>query len=233
MIAPSKEPTISDWATCDGPRDRLLKREPRYLSNVDLLATLIGPGNARCNGLELARRVLASAKGRLSELSKKSIPELMQIPGIGRAKASAIFAFAELSRRRQAEEGLERFHAKDTASTAAFIRPLLRDLDHEEFAVLFLDQANRVINFEIVSVGGITATFVDPRLICKKALLYNAVSIIVAHNRPSGQVRPSRADEILTQRIADGAKYLDIKLHDHIIVGEDGYFSFAAEGMLP
>jgi DNA repair protein RadC len=229
---PFKEPRIRDWPTDDRPRDKLRERNARYLSNADLLSMLIGPGNARCNGLELTRRVLASAKNRLSELSKKSIWDLMQIPGIGRAKASAIYAFAELSRRRQAEEGLEKFQLKNTPSAADFIRPLLADLDHEEFGALFLDNANHVINFEIVSQGGITAMYIDPRIVFKKALLYNAVSIIVAHNHPSGQLTPSKADEVLTQRLVDGARYLDIKFLDHIIVGDNGYYSFAEKGIL-
>lgn len=229
---PLTKPRLRDWPTDDRPRDKLREKRTRDLSNAELLALLIGPGNARCNGLDLARKVLASVRGRLSELTKKSIPDLMRIPGIGSAKASAIYAFAELSRRRQAEEGLEKFHVKDTATAADYIRPLLRDLDHEEFGVLYLDQANHAINFEIVSQGGITATYIDPRIIFKNALAYNAVSIIVAHNHPSGQTKPSRADEILTQRIVEGSKYLDIKLLDHIIVTESGYFSFAAEGLL-
>ncbi len=232
MIAPPKEPRIKDWPKGDRPRDKLRERKPRDLSNADLLSLLIGPGNARCSGLELARKVLASVKGRLSDLTKKSIWDLMQIPGIGRAKASAIYAFAELSRRRETEEALEKIQLKDTSTCAAFLRPMFRDLDHEEFGVIFLDQANHLINFEIVSVGGITATYVDPRLIFKKALAYNAVSVIVAHNHPSGQTRPSRADEILTTRLLEGANYLDIKLLDHIIIAENGHFSFANEGLL-
>jgi DNA repair protein RadC len=229
---PSQEARIREWPVDERPREKLQNVNSRYLSNADLLAMLIGPGNARCNGLELARKVLASTGDRLSELTKKSIKELMQIHGIGRAKASAIYAFAELSRRRQAEEGLERFRVKDTASAAAYIRPFFRDLDHEEFGVLFLDNANQVIHFEIVSRGGITGVYIDPRIIFKKALLYSAVSIIVAHNHPSGNLNPSRTDEILTERLVEAATYLDIKLHDHLIVTENGFYSFAAEGKL-
>lgn len=232
MIAPSKEPRIRDWPIGDRPRDRLREKRPRDLSNAELLTLLIGPGNAQCTGLELARKVLASVKGRLSDLTKKSISDLMQIPGIGRAKAGTIYAFAELSRRRETEEAAEKIQLSNAESCAAYLRPMFRDLDHEEFGVLFLDQANHLINFEIVSAGGITATYVDPRLIFKKALSYNAVSVVVAHNHPSGQTRPSRADELLTQRLVEGAKYLDIKLLDHIIVTEHGYFSFANEGMV-
>jgi DNA repair protein RadC len=232
VIATSIEPVIPDLPKDERPRNKLRERNPRDLSNSDLLSLLIGPGNGRRSSFDLARNVLASVKGRLSDLTKKSIWELMQIPGIGMAKASSIFAFAELSRRRETEEAVEKIQLNNADSCFAYLRPIFRDLDHEEFGVLFFDQANHLINFEIVSIGGITATFVDPRLIFKKALNYNAVSVVVAHNHPSGQVRPSRADEILTQRIAEGASYLDIKLNDHIIVTENGYYSFANEGML-
>lgn len=232
MIAPPIEPRIRDLPKDERPRDKLRERRPRDLSDADLLNLLIGPGNGRCSGIDLAQRVLASVKGQLSDLTKKSIWDLMQIPGIGRAKAGAIYAFAELSRRRETEEALEKIQLNDAASCVAYLRPIFRDLDHEEFGVLFFDQANHLINFEIVSIGGITATYVDPRLIFKKALNYNAVSVVAAHNHPSGQTRPSRADEILTQRLVEGAKYLDIKLNDHIIVTENGYYSFANEGML-
>jgi DNA repair protein RadC len=232
MIAPSIEPVIPDLPKDERPRDKLRERNPRDLSDAELLSLLIGPCNGRRSGLELARNVLASVKGRLSDLTKKSIWDLMQIPGIGMAKASAIFAFGELSRRREAEEAVEKIQLNSAASCVAYLRPIFRDLDHEEFGALFFDQANHLINFEIVSVGGITATYVDPRLIFKKALSYNAVSVVVAHNHPSGQTRPSRADEILTQRLEEGARYLDLKLHDHIIVTENGYYSFANEGML-
>jgi DNA repair protein RadC len=229
---PLTEPRIRDWPKDDRPRDKLREKRARDLSNVELLAVLIGPGNARCNGLELARKVLASVKGRLSELTKQSILDLMRIPGIGKAKASAIYAFAELSRRRQAEEGLEKFQVKETRTAAAFIRPLLGDLDHEEFGVMFLNSANELINFEVVSIGGITATYIDPRIIFKKALEYNATGLIMGHNRVGGPAIPRRQDEILNQRLIDAAKYLDIKLLDYIIVTENGYYSFAAEGKL-
>jgi DNA repair protein RadC len=232
MIAPSIEPVIPELPKDERPRDKLREKNPRDLSNADLLSLLIGPGNARRSSLELAQNVLASVKGRLSDLTKKSVWDLMQIPGIGMAKASGIFAFAELSRRREAEEAVEKIQLNSAASCVAYLRPIFRDLDHEEFGALFFDQANHLINFEIVSVGGITATFLDPRLIFKKALSYNAVSVVVAHNHPSGQTRPSRADELLTQRLAEGASYLDIKLNDHIIVTENGYYSFANEGIL-
>lgn len=232
MIATSIEPAIPDLPKDERPRDKLRERTPRDLSNVDLLSLLIGSGNGRRSSLELAQNVLASVKGRLSDLTKKSIWELMQIPGIGRAKAGAIFAFGELSRRRETEEAVEKIQLNNAESCFNYLRPIFRDLDHEEFGVLFFDQANHLLNFEIVSVGGITATFVDPRLILKKALSYNAVSLIVTHNHPSGQTRPSRADELLTHKISEGAGYLDIKLSDHIIVAENGYYSFANNGLL-
>ncbi|HET6256671.1 MAG TPA: DNA repair protein RadC [Puia sp.] len=232
MITPSKEPRIQNRPKDDSLRECLPERMPREMSNAELLALLIGPGKARSSCLELACKVLASVKGRLSDLSKKSIWDLMQIPGIGRAKASAIYAFAELSRRRETEAALERIELKDASKVAAFLRPIFRDLDHEEFGVLFLDQANDLIDFEIVSQGGITSASVDPRLIFKKALARNAVGIIVAHNHPSGNTMPSPGDKDLTQKLMTGSKYVYIKLLDHIIITEKTYYSFADEGLL-
>jgi DNA repair protein RadC len=232
MTAPTTEPKVRDLPKDERPLDKLRERNPRDLSVADLLSLILGPGNARRSGLELARNVMGSVKGHLSELTKKSIWDLMQIPGISRAKASSITAFAELSRRRETEDAVVKIQLNNSDSCYAFLRPAFRDLDHEEFGVMFFDQHNQLIEFEIVSKGGITATLVDPRLIFKKALNYTAVSLVVAHNHPSGKVAPSRADQILTQRLVEGGNYLDIKLNDHIIVTENGYYSFANEGML-
>ena len=227
-----KQPRSLSVTGSAGSHPKIMMQEARHLTNAELIAMIIGPGSARYNCSELATQVLSSARNRLSELTKMTVRDLMRIPGIGRAKANALYAFAELSRRRQAEEGLEKLNIRGTQSAEAFVRPLLKDLNCEEFGVLFLNQVNKVITFEIISKGGITATFVDPRIIFKKAIELNAVSIIVAHNHPSGNSNPSRADDILTNRICEGAKYLDIKFLDHIIVAENGYYSYLAEGRL-
>ena len=184
--------------------------------------------------MDLSRDILRNTGNNLQALGKLSIQDLvkLKLEGFGIAKAAAIIAAFELGRRRQAGLSTEKPIFKDTKAAALYVQPLLADCPSEVFAVLCLDQANGLKHFEKVSRGGITATYVDPRLIFRIAIREEAVSIIVCHNHPSGNLRPSRADQILTTRIKEGANYLDIKLLDHIIVGPLGYFSFANEGLL-
>jgi DNA repair protein RadC len=223
---------IGKWAEGDRPREKLLSKSPHSLSDSELLAILIRNGAQKLNAVELARDVLKAGKDNLQELGKLSVRDLMKIRGIGEAKAITIAAAMELGRRRQATLSLERPLVKDSRAVAAYLQTLLRDYHHEVFGVIYLNRAGKIKHFEILSQGGITGTIADPRLIFKKALEEEAVSIILCHNHPSGSLRPSRADEELTIKIREGSKYLDIKLLDHIIVGDEGYFSFADEGML-
>ena len=223
---------IGKWAEDDRPREKLLSKSPHSLSDSELLAILIRNGAQKLNAVELAKNVLKAGKDNLQELGKLSVRDLMKIRGIGEAKAITIAAAMELGRRRQATLSLERPLVKDSRAVAAYLQTLLRDYHHEVFGVIYLNRAGKIKHFEILSQGGITGTIADPRLIFKKALEEEAVSIILCHNHPSGSLRPSRADEELTTKIREGAKYLDIKLLDHIIVGDEGYFSFADEGKL-
>jgi DNA repair protein RadC len=156
----------------------------------------------------------------------------MKVRGIGEAKAITLSAALELGRRRQAFVSLEKTIIKDSQGIAGFIQSRLRDLHNEVFGVVFLNRANRVKHYEIISEGGITATVADPRIILKKALEEDAVSIILFHNHPSGSIQPSKADEDLTKTISTAAKLFDIRVFDHIIVSDDGYFSFADEGLI-
>ena len=156
----------------------------------------------------------------------------MKIKGVGPAKAITIAAALELGRRRQSTEPLTKTAISSSNEIAAFLQSRLKDLNREVFGVLFLNRANKVNHFEIISEGGITGTVADPRIILKKALEENAVSIILCHNHPSGSLKPSRADEELTSKIKEAAKYLDITVLDHIIVSDSGYYSFADEGIL-
>ncbi len=156
----------------------------------------------------------------------------MKIKGIGEAKAITIAAALELGRRRQSSESLEKAIVSSSSDIANYLQTALKDYHHEVFAVIFLNRSNKVNHFQIVSEGGITGTVADPRVILKKALEQNAVSIILCHNHPSGSLRPSRADEELTTKIKEAARFLDIRVLDHIIVSEDGYYSFADEGLL-
>ena len=223
---------IKQWAKDDRPREKLLSKGAENLSNSELLAILIHNGTKEKTAVDLGKEILKLGKDNLNELGKLSVKELMKIKGIGEAKAITIAAALELGRRRQATASLEKSVIGTSNDIAAYLRAALKDYRHEVFAVIFLNRANKINHFEIVSAGGITGTVADPRVILKKALEENAISIILCHNHPSGSLKPSRADEELTTKIKEAAKYFDIKVIDHIIVSEDGYYSFADEGIL-
>lgn len=224
--------SIKDWAKDDRPREKLLSKGAEALSDSELLAILINNGSREKSAVELAKDVMKLGKDNLVELGKLSLKDLMKIKGIGEAKAITIAAALELGRRRQGAAVLNKAVLRQSGDIARYLQTILKDYQHEVFAVLFLNQANKVNHFEIISEGGITGTVADPRIILKKALAENAVNIILCHNHPSGSLKPSRADEELTQKIKEAAKYLDITVMDHIIVSEAGYYSFADEGLL-
>ena len=224
--------TIRQWAEDDRPREKLLRKSPRALSDSEILAILINNGTRQKSAVDLAREVLLMGKNNLNELGKISVRELTQIKGIGLAKAINIVAALELGRRRQAASYLEKPQVSDSRDIAQYLQSLLKDHLHEVFAVVYLNRSNRINHFEIISQGGITGTVADPRIIMKKALEEDAVSLILCHNHPSGSLKPSRADEELTQKIKQAAQFFDIKVLDHIIVSEMGYYSFADEGIL-
>ncbi len=231
----TKKPrAIKDWAKLDRPREKLIIKGPEALSDAELLGILIGKGTLGLNAIDIARRLLGRDRDNLHSLAKRSVRDLLdqKLYGFGEAKAAALVAAFELGRRRNATSLAENPVFKDGKSAASYVQPLLADLPNELFGVLYLDQSNKLKLWEVVSRGGITATYVDPRLIFKRALQEEAVSMIVCHNHPSGNLKPSRADENLTKRIKEGANYLDIRLLDHIIVSSQGYFSFADEGLL-
>src|SRR5580658_2457896 len=233
-IIQPKPHLIRNWAKDDRPREKLILKGPEALSNTELVCLILGRNTPRKTVMDLSRDILRTTRNNLQALAKLSVRDLvnLKLEGFGIAKAAAIIAAFELGRRRQAGLSAEKPIFRDTKAAALYVQPLLADCPGEVFGVLCLDQANGLKHFEKVSKGGITATYVDPRLIFRIALREEAVSIIVCHNHPSGNLRPSRADEILTARIKEGANYLDIKLLDHIIVGPQNYFSFADEGLL-
>ena len=227
----SRKP-IRQWAKEDRPREKLFRLGVEQLSTSELLGILLQTGNRHKSAIELGMQLLELAKQNLQELGRLAPKEMAAIPGIGNAKAAMICAALELGRRRHASLPLEKKQVTSSADIARFLQVRLQDLRHEVFAVLFLNRANRINHFEIVSEGGITGTVADPRIILKKALEQNAVSIIVCHNHPSGNLRPSRADELLTQKLKEAALLLDITMLDHIIVSDQGYYSFADEGYI-
>lgn len=216
----------------DRPREKLVNKGASFLSNSELLAILINNGNKDRSALELAKDVLRLGEDNLNELGKLSVKELQKVNGIGQVKAITIHAALELGRRRQAAEIIGRTMVRNSRDIAEYLRVLLKDFPYELFAVIFLNRANKIKHFEIISRGGITGTVADPRMILKKAIEEGATSIVLSHNHPSGNLAPSRADEELTQKIKTAASYFDIKVLDHIIVSEEGYFSFADEGII-
>jgi DNA repair protein RadC len=224
--------SIKQWAKDDRPREKLLANGAENLSNSELLAILIHNGSRERTAVDLAKEILKLGKDNLGELGKLSIKELMKIKGIGEAKAITIVAALELGRRRQAGASLGKAVVNSSGDIATYLQTRLKDYRHEVFAVLFLNRANKINHFEIISEGGITGTVADPRIILKKALEEDAVNIILCHNHPSGSLKPSRADQDLTKKIKEAARFLDIAVMDHIIVSDDGYYSFADEGLL-
>lgn len=232
MQAPKYVNSIKEWAEDDRPREKLLRKSATALSDSELLAILLINGYKNKTAVDLAREVLQLSKNNLNELGKLSVKEMMRVKGVGEAKAILIAAAFELGKRRHATNYLEKYVIRESKDIAQYLQVLLKDYKKEVFAVVFLNRANKINHFEIMSEGGITGTVADPRVILRKALEENAVSIILCHNHPSGNLKPSRADEDLTIKIREAARYLDIKVMDHVIVSEEGYFSFADEGMM-
>ncbi len=224
--------SIKNWAKDDRPREKMLHNGAAALSNSELIAILINNGSRDKSAVDLAKEVLKLGTDNLNELGKLSLKELQQVKGIGEAKAISIAAALELGRRRQTSGTLEKAVIKSSRDIAEYLKVVLKDFTYEVFAVLFLNRSNKINHFEIISRGGITGTVADPRIILKKALEEDATSLVLSHNHPSGSLQPSRADEELTKKIIEAAKYFDIKIIDHIIVSEEGYFSFADEGLL-
>lgn len=224
--------SIKNWAIDDRPREKLLTKGAEALSNAELLAILINNGSKNKSAVELAKEILKLGHDNLNELGKLSLTDFKKVKGIGEAKSITVAAALELGRRRHAAAALEKIVVKSSKDIAEYLRVTLKDYSYEVFAVIFLNQANKINHFEIISRGGITGTVADPRLILKKALEEDATSIVLCHNHPSGNLKPSRADEELTKKIKEAAGYFDIKIVDHIIVSEDGFYSFADDGIL-
>ncbi len=231
-ISKNESNPIKSWPLDDRPREKMLAKGAAALSNSELLAILINNGNKEKSALQIAKDILFIGQNNLDELGKLSLKDLQKIKGIGVAKAITITAAMELGRRRVNSDFLNKTIVRSSGEIAIYLKTVLKDNAHEVFAVLFLNRANKILHFEIVSSGGLTGTVADPRIILKKALETGATSIVLSHNHPSGSLRPSRADEDLTQKIKQAAMYLDIRVLDHIIVSDEGYFSFADEGLI-
>ncbi len=225
--------TIKDWASDDQPRQKLLIKGVESLSDSELLAILINHGVPGKSALVLAKELLLHCRNNLNTLGNMSVPSICKlgIKGLGEAKAISITAALEIGLRRH-QLIVKKDIIKNSQDIAEFLRAKLAHKQQEIFVALFLNRANRVIALETISEGGITGTVVDIRIILKKAVLHDAISIVLCHNHPSGNLEPSRADEMITYKIKEAAALFDICLLDHIIVSTDGHYSFADEGKL-
>lgn len=223
---------INQWAEDDQPREKLIEKGLSALSNSELLAILINVGSREKSALHLAKDILNLVDHNLSELGKLSLNDLQKVKGIGTAKSTLIAAALELGRRREMSLPLDKVFIKRSSDIADYLKVMLKDYNIEVFAVIYLNRSNRIKHFEVISRGGITGTVADPRIILKKAVEQEATSIILSHNHPSGNLKPSQADEQLTHKIKQAASYFDIKVIDHIIVSEEGFYSFADEGLI-
>ncbi len=224
--------SIKNWSQDDQPREKLRDKGRASLSDAELIAILIGSGNKTESAVALSQRILASADYNLSELGKLSIKQLMTFKGIGEAKAITIAAAMELGRRRRGEEALEKKKISSSVSVFELMQPIIGELPHEEFWIVYVNNSNKVIQKQLLSKGGITGTLVDVRLVLKNALEVGATGLILAHNHPSGTLKPSEADQQLTKKLKNAAESLDIKVLDHLIITEKAYFSFADENLL-
>lgn len=232
MIKNTPSLSIKNWNEDDRPREKLLLKGRNALSDAELIAILIGSGSPNESAVSLAKRILTSADNNLSELGKLSLTELMKFKGIGEAKAISIAAAMELGRRRRAGEALEKKKISSSNCVFEMMQPIIGELAHEEFWIVFLNNANKVIKTSQLSRGGITGTLVDVRLVFKDALQMGAVGIILIHNHPSGVMKPSQSDIDLTKKLKRAGESLDIKVLDHLIITEKAYFSFADENMM-
>ncbi len=224
--------SIKDWAEADKPREKMLLKGNEALSDAELIAILIRIGSGGLSAVDLAKQILGSYNNDLNELGRLSIKDLMKFKGIAEAKAITILAALELGRRRQMTQVKEK--PKITCSQDAYncIYPVMEDLNHEVFKILLLNRNNRVTKIETISIGGVAGTVVDPKIIFKKALDEQASSIILTHNHPSGNLKPSQQDITVTKKLVEAGKTLEINILDHLIISDQGFFSFLDEGLL-
>lgn len=224
--------SIKSWAEDDRPREKLLLKGKMALSDAELIAILIGSGSKNESAVSLTQRILASVEYNLNNLGKLSVSELQKFKGIGEAKAISIIAALELGRRRRLQEAMELPKITCSKDLYNIMQPILGELPHEEFWILYLNNSNKVLCKEQLSKGGLTGTMVDVRLVFKKGIETNATAIILCHNHPSGKLQPSAADKQITKKLSNAGETLDIKVLDHLIITENAYFSFADENLM-
>lgn len=223
---------IKSWAEEDRPREKLVLKGRHALSDSELLAILIGSGTAEKTAVDLCKEILADQGNDLGQLGRMGVQDLVKYKGIGEAKAISIVAALELGRRRRKAEPRSRPKIDTSQDVFDLLNPTLADLPHEEFHAVYLNRSNKVLATERISTGGVTGTIADTRIILKSAINLLACGLIVSHNHPSGNLQPSASDRKLTKKLQEACKHLDMQLLDHVILSDNGYFSFADEGLL-
>lgn len=227
-----KNLSIKNWALDDRPREKLISKGIDSLSDAELIAILISSGNREESAVELSKRILISSDNSLNLLGRNSVNDLMKFKGIGEAKAITIVAALELGKRRKLSEIIDNGQIKESIDVYEYFYPTLGDLVHEEFWILMLNNNNKIIEKRKIGQGGISETTVDVRIILKYAIEKNTVKLILCHNHPSGNKKPSNADILITNKIKDAANVMEIKVIDHLIICGKEYYSFADEGLI-
>lgn len=228
----NKKLTIKDWSVQDRPREKYAKNGAVSLSDAELIAILLRTGNASESAVDLAKKVLASSGNSLNTLSGMSLRDLSQIKGIGQAKAISLLTAFEIGKRIRTEKVEQRPQIQSSLDVVNLMQNKIAFLDHEEFWVIYLNNANLILKAIQISKGGITSTEVDTRIVMQEAVILKATQIILCHNHPSGSVKPSHADILLTEKIRKAAELLDISLIDHVVIHRERYYSFAEEGRI-
>lgn len=231
-MKPQNKISITDWDFADRPREKLMNKGRQGLTNAELIAILIGSGNRNETAVELSKRILNETGNSLTQLGQKSIKNLITFNGIGEAKAISIIAALELGRRRKFEDSIVLTPIKSSKDAYSQIYAVFEDLPHEEFWIISLTRANKIITKHQISKGGVSGTIADIKLIFKKAIEDLASAIIVAHNHPSGQLKPSNSDIKLTNKLVETGSIMDISVLDHLIITNESYYSFADEGLI-
>ena len=224
--------TIKSWAEEDRPREKLSIQGRRSLSDAELIAILIGSGSRHESAVELSKRILHKCENDLNYLGKLGIQELSEFKGIGEAKAISIIAAMELGRRRKESQRKQHLLVRSSKDVYEYIRPQFADLNHEEFWIMLLSRSNKITSRHLISKGGQAGTVADPKIIFNIALQNHAASVILSHNHPSGNLRPSQADIDLTRKLKAAGVFLDMPVLDHLIVTDSGFFSFTDEGLI-
>ncbi|MEY2950455.1 MAG: RadC family protein [Saprospiraceae bacterium] len=223
---------IKNWAEEDRPREKLLLKGKHNLSDSELLAILLGSGSRNESAVDLAKRILQQVDGDLGKLARLNVSQFKTFKGVGNVKAITLIAALELGKRRMSEPTTAQKQIVDSASAYRELVAHLTDLEHEEFWILLLNRANKVMRKERISIGGVAGTYVDAKIIFRKALEISASGLILYHNHPSGNLKPSQADIDLTKKVCSGAQGLDLKIIDHLIIGDRQYYSFKDNGLI-